>query len=354
MTRLRIFISHISSETGLAQGLKQRLEKDFLGLPDIFVSSDQKTIQAGQKWLDEVDKALKEADLQIVLCSKESVGRPWVNFEAGAVWLRGIPVIPVCHTGMKPNDLPVPLSMLQGIAVSEPDGLRKLYDAIAAKLDINVPAVDFKAISAEFTMLEKKYADGGAGLERIEHPRIFCAASEQYAQPSLGFDLDVAILQKTFPGQVTLEYNLTRKRLRDMLTGERFDIVHLVLAVHPDTAELVFSPIDFASYKPATPKPESLAAEGFADLLRESQTKLVVLATCKALLLAVELSDVVNMVASEAEITGQLAAEWEECFYGLLAQGKSLYKAFDLTKSQIVAPMRAVRHKNIAFASESN
>ena len=94
MAKKRVFISHISSETQLAQSLKQRLDRDFLGLLDIFVSSDQKTIQAGQKWLEEVDKALRSADLQVVLCSKESVGRPWVNFEAGAVWLRGIPVIP--------------------------------------------------------------------------------------------------------------------------------------------------------------------------------------------------------------------------------------------------------------------
>ena len=111
MAKKRVFISHISSEAQLSQHLKQRIERDFLGLVDIFVSSDQKSIQAGSKWLEEVDKALRSADLQIVMCSKESVGRPWVNFEAGAVWLRGIPVIPFCHSGLHLSDLPVPLSM---------------------------------------------------------------------------------------------------------------------------------------------------------------------------------------------------------------------------------------------------
>jgi hypothetical protein len=124
--------------------LKQRLDKDFLGLLDIFVSSDRKTIEAGQKWLEEIDKALKCAHLQIVLCSKESVGRPWVNFEAGAVWLRGIPVIPVCHSGLRVSDLPVPLSLLQGVEANEPEGLRELYEAVAARLKLL--AVKFDSI----------------------------------------------------------------------------------------------------------------------------------------------------------------------------------------------------------------
>jgi hypothetical protein len=79
-----VFISHISDETELAQWLKSRLDRDFLGTLDIFVSSDRSTIGAGRKWLDEVDKALKKADLQIILCSRESVGRPWVNFEVAS------------------------------------------------------------------------------------------------------------------------------------------------------------------------------------------------------------------------------------------------------------------------------
>ena len=88
----------------------------------------------------------------------------------------------------------------------------------------------------------------------------------------------------------------------------------------------------------------------FADLLIESQTTLVVLATCKALLLAVEVAHVANMAASDADITGKEAAEWEELFYGMLAQGKSLYKAFDIAKSQTTTPIRAIRHRDVVFA----
>lgn len=155
MARKRVFISHISNETELAQSLKQQLEKHFLGLLEIFVSSDRETIQAGSKWLDEVDEALRKADIQIVLCSKESVRRPWVNFEAGAVWLRGIPVIPFCHSGMSPNNLPVPLGMLEAVECCQADGLYKLYDVIAKNLAVNIPDVDFQKMVIDLSKFSR-------------------------------------------------------------------------------------------------------------------------------------------------------------------------------------------------------
>ena len=80
----KVFISHLSEESDIAQWLKGQLTRDFLGTLEVFVSSDRLTIEAGRRWLEEVDKALKTADMQVLLCSQEPVGRPWVNFEAGA------------------------------------------------------------------------------------------------------------------------------------------------------------------------------------------------------------------------------------------------------------------------------
>ena len=350
MSKKRLFVSHISSETDMAQYLKQRLNSDFLGLLDIFVSSDQTSIGAGTKWLEEVDKALKGADVQVVLCSNESVERPWVNFEAGAVWLRGIPVIPVCHSGLKPNDLPVPLNMLQGIEAGRAEGLQRLYGAIARTLDLQVPAIDFDALANDVREVEKASRQDGEALETIVDPRILCAASEQYAEPQLGFDLDVSAITTAFPRNVMVESGLSRKRLQDLLFGERFDIVHLVVAVDRRNGNLIFSPIDFTNYQPITPDPEIMTPGSFAALLVESQTRLVVLATCNALLLAVDVAHVANMAASDEILEAASASEWSQSFYGLLAQGKSLYKAFDLTRSQTSAPIRPIRHKDVVFA----
>ena len=349
MANQTVFISHVSTETELAQYLKRRFDKDFLGSLDVFVSSDQMTIAAGARWLDEVEKALKETDLQIVLCSKESVGRPWVNFEAGAVWLSGVPVVPVCHSGMTPSDLPVPLNMLEAIQASDADDLGKLYSAIASVVNLQMPEVDLDAVAGEVKAIEAQYARARETVERIERPRILCAATEQYADPTYGFDRDIAVLEQAFPGQVLVEDRLSRSRLRDLLTSEQFDIIHLVLAVDEQSGDIIFSPVDSSTLMPATPAPEKLSPSGFADLLVESQTRLVVLATCDALLLAVEVAGIANMAASDTTIFADAAVEWEECFYGLLRQGKSVFKAFDLAKSQTSAPMRHIRHRDVVF-----
>jgi hypothetical protein len=345
--RKTIFISHISDEGEIAQWLKTRLDADFLGGLDIFVSSDRSTIAAGRRWLDEVHKALKSADLQIILCSRASVGRPWVNFEAGAVWLRDIPVIPVCHSGLKPEALPVPLSMLEGISLSDGDGLAKLYDSVAAAMGLRTPAVNFDAIAADARVLEAKHEGTRGDIDVIPSPRILCAASAEYAQPEFRFDLDEGIVERYFPGKVLVERALTPARLRDLLTTNRFDIVHLVLPVWERTGHLIFDPVNHQAVD--IERAATMSPSAFAGLLQESQTRLVVLATCKALLLGVTVSRYANMAASDQDITGDEAAAWEECFYRLLAQGKSVFKAFDITQQQMATPIRPIHRKDVIF-----
>jgi hypothetical protein len=346
--RKSIFISHISDETDMAQWLKARMDRDFLGSLDIFVSSDRSTIAAGRKWLDEVDKALKRADLQIVLCSRDSVGRPWVNFEAGAVWLRGIPVVPACHSGLEPEALPVPLSMLEGISLTRTKGLEKLYDSVATALGLRTPSIDFEALAKEAVALEGESMKRGGRLDAVENPQVLCAASKQYAEPAYGFDLDVAVVQRYFPKRVTVERELTSQRLMDLLTTGRFDIVHLVTAVDPTSGAIIFDRVDAETHG-APEGSDLMMPASFAALLAESGTRLVVLATCKALLLAVEVATVANMAASDQDISGKEAAEWEDVFYRLITQGKSVFKAFELTRQQRTTPIRAVRQKDLVF-----
>jgi TIR domain len=348
VARKSVFVSHISDETDIAQWLKAHIDRDFLGTLDIFVSSDRSTIAAGRKWLDEVDKALKQADLQIVLCSRDSVGRPWVNFEAGAVWLRGIPVVPVCHSGLDPAALPVPLSMLEGVSLTSAKGLEKLYDSVAGALGLRTPSIDFEALAKEAAELEGKSLTRGSRLDVVENPRVLCAASKQYAEPAYGFDLDVEVVERYFPKRVIVERELTSQRLMDLLTSERFDIVHLVTAVDPTSGAIIFDHVDEQSREAPTGG-DLMMPSSFASLLVESQTRLVVLATCKALLLAVEVSNVANMAASDQDITGREAADWEDVFYRLLAQGKPVFKAFELTRQQRVTPIRAIRQKDLVF-----
>ena len=122
MTKPQIFVSHISEEADLAAVLKRHLVEDFLDLTEVFVSSDIQSISAGQNWLEILDAALRRSSLLLVLCSDASLRRPWVNFEIGAAWMKQIPIVPICHSGLEPSSLPIPLSLLQGIQASHRDG----------------------------------------------------------------------------------------------------------------------------------------------------------------------------------------------------------------------------------------
>ena len=139
MAAKSLFISHISEEAEYAALLKEMIQSDFLDLVECFTSSDIGSIGAGENWLVAVEKAMRNARAVIVLCSKASVHRPWVQFEVGAAWMKGIPVIPVCHSGMRMGELEMPLSLRQGVELPGERSIAKLYAGIARILEIKRP-----------------------------------------------------------------------------------------------------------------------------------------------------------------------------------------------------------------------
>ncbi|MGJ7509028.1 toll/interleukin-1 receptor domain-containing protein [Variovorax sp. GT1P44] len=130
----RLFVSHISEEGDVASLLKHIMEEDFLDMVKFFTSSDVGSINLGSNWLEAVEKAMREASAVIVLCSKASVQRPWVQFEVGAAWMKNMPIIPVCHSGMTLDQLPVPLVLHQGVELGTDRGLERLYQMVKDQL----------------------------------------------------------------------------------------------------------------------------------------------------------------------------------------------------------------------------
>jgi hypothetical protein len=47
-----IFISHITEESEIALLFKEEVDRVFLGMANIFVSSDDRSIKIGQNWLN--------------------------------------------------------------------------------------------------------------------------------------------------------------------------------------------------------------------------------------------------------------------------------------------------------------
>lgn len=167
----RAFLSHISEEAGAASVLKNALDRDFLGMLKVFVSSDTESISAGEDWLESIQQAIMQSTMVIVLCSPESVYRPWIQFEAGAAWMRDIPIIPICHRDLKVADLPMPLSLRQGLALNDPKGLERLYRRIADTLSCSLPQRDFAALAKELTSIRSTTSGSSTSSTMLENER---------------------------------------------------------------------------------------------------------------------------------------------------------------------------------------
>jgi hypothetical protein len=152
-----LFISHITEEKELAIAFKNLVESQFLGMLDVFVSSDENSIGMGQRWLDNITAALKSCAVEVILCSPQSIRRPWINFEAGAGWIRDIPVIPLCHSGIEPSQLPMPLNLLQAAKAAEIGSLKLVFPVLANALGAKCPSVDFSSFTDLVKEFETKY-----------------------------------------------------------------------------------------------------------------------------------------------------------------------------------------------------
>jgi hypothetical protein len=166
-----IFISHIHEEAALGEALKSIIE-DVFGSHGVhaFLSSDMGDLPPGRKWLDEITLQLHEARVIVSLISPKSLTRPWVNIELGAAWIKGLRVIPLCHSGQRVSDLPRPYHDFTGIGLDQEDAPKRLLAGIADGFGIAHPT------RLAFADMLKELRDVAAG---IKSPVVPAATASQ-------------------------------------------------------------------------------------------------------------------------------------------------------------------------------
>ncbi|SFS87026.1 TIR domain-containing protein [Succinivibrio dextrinosolvens] len=194
-----IFISHTHEEKELAISLKNLIEESFLGITEVFVSSDSDSIKLGSKWLDCITYSLSNCVIELLICSSNSISKPWINFEAGAGWIRkSCKVIPICHSGLLPESLPLPLNLLQGMVISEESNLQELFNIISIELKCKRPSPDYKSFILTIRDLEKKYTYGyniKTNLDKfLDFIRKYCSIEVNDGLGKIKFDKNIAFL----------------------------------------------------------------------------------------------------------------------------------------------------------------
>lgn len=135
-----VFISHITEESGLATILKDALLDGFDNRISVFVSSDKgASLPMGEDYIRNIEKALQECKVALILISNKSVNRNWINLESGVLWMRKLsdptfPIIPVCHSGFRVSDLQLPFKTWQAASANNIDSLTQIISTISKKV----------------------------------------------------------------------------------------------------------------------------------------------------------------------------------------------------------------------------
>jgi len=99
--------------------------------------------------LDRIDQAITESGILIAICSPISIARPWVNFEIGCAWIKEIPIILICHSGLTKSTLPPPIATFQALDFSS-DFPEEIITAVAEYLEVSkIPRLSFSEMYSE-------------------------------------------------------------------------------------------------------------------------------------------------------------------------------------------------------------
>jgi catechol 2,3-dioxygenase-like lactoylglutathione lyase family enzyme len=178
-----IFLSHTKEERLIALLLEEAIMNEFK-VVDVFCSSDEKSIYAGEEIMTNIDNALVNCVSAIFLVSPVSFKSKWINFELGAIRMRNLkrsktsPIIrpiPVCIGGIKPSELEMPLNTISAMIAIDPNQLRAVFHSIQNTLEVTgVLTTNFERLAKDIENLEEQglLTDASEYVEMLHHINI--------------------------------------------------------------------------------------------------------------------------------------------------------------------------------------
>lgn len=130
--------------------LENMLDEIFGKKSSVFYSGN---IETGTIWLEKINQALTESIVGIIILTKESMKRPWVNFEAGAIFKadsKNISIIPICVDISFEELVGHPLRFFQSRYYFEWQSIMQLFKFLNRKLGWEYIKIDLKDIKSRF------------------------------------------------------------------------------------------------------------------------------------------------------------------------------------------------------------
>ncbi len=125
-----VFFSHSSLDKDRIKPIKDHILEKTGNAIQIFMSSDGASIPFGKNWLKEIELALTTCKLMFVWLTPNSSKNNWIYFESGYAYSRDIKVVPIGFDGIKLEELPAPLNLLQGFNINSASSLNNIIAVI--------------------------------------------------------------------------------------------------------------------------------------------------------------------------------------------------------------------------------
>lgn len=154
-----VFISWSGEKANkYAEFLKNLFEKVFGKSANIFYSGN---IESGSVWLEKINYALSKSKVGIIVLTRESVERPWVNFEAGAIFKANskASVIPICVDFNFDELEKHPLRFFQSRYYFDWKSMLKLFQYLKEKFQWEYQVIALEDVKKEFDIFVKENSD---------------------------------------------------------------------------------------------------------------------------------------------------------------------------------------------------
>jgi len=129
-TPFDVFISHFTEEQPVAEELQEFLSLVFGPELRVFRSSDDGSIQTGADQYPAILEALRSSPVYVVLISKYSASRPWINFEVGFGKGKEAKIFPVLIGSTTKGEIPAPLSELELRELAQTGVVKEILEEI--------------------------------------------------------------------------------------------------------------------------------------------------------------------------------------------------------------------------------
>jgi hypothetical protein len=199
------------------------------------------------------------------------------------------------------------------------------------------------AIGEACFAIRNRIKKDGVRPGRIQQPAVdqfsinsvLCLSADAYEQ--LEIKSDINILEENFPGKVEARRSIQSRDFLKLLIsagqGKNPDILHLVVSHDAKSGDLNFSgrPNGWHRELATAEEADLLPVDSLVKYLELTKPRLVVLASCDGLYAASQCFRETNVIAVSGFIGVYEIVNWLRTFYGALAAGKPLSKAYEIT-----------------------